>query len=464
MEPMLSGTWSGKKVTVLGLGRSGSSAAAYLLKHGATVLVSESSLADGVKADEVKHLKELGAKVETGGHSDEAIESADLIVISPGIPPSSAPVKKARSLGKEVICDIELAYRERGEVKIIGITGTNGKSTTCAMTSYMLESAGFSAPACGNFGVPILDQLQTKPDFLVAEVSSYQLHYCPTFAPEIGVWLNLTPDHIEWHGSLEAYIEDKKKLFLNQTPDQYAVLNDDDLVVANFQPPSEIFPFSVEQDEDSAIQAAYMDGDHLCYRIYGATKLVCDRSELKIIGKHNLENVLATISVAAILDVPHEKIAYAVTSFKALEHRLEFAGTVDGVDFYNDSKATNPTSTIKALEAFGTRKVVLIAGGRDKGTSLAELVSAAKDHASEVILLGEAKERFRMAFEEGGMQNLHSVNSLDEAVELGESLKKGPVVLSPACASFDMFKDYEERGRVFKNLVRARLEKVAPSH
>lgn len=457
------GDWSSKKATILGLGRSGNSAARYLHKRGAQVLVSEHSELSGSKSEHAAELKALGIKVEAGGHTDSAIEGADIIIVSPGIPPHSDVVRKAQAKGKEIICDVELAFRERGTTQIVGITGTNGKSTTCALTSYILEQAGFSAPACGNFGVPILGQLEHQPDYLVAEVSSFQLHYAPTFAPRIGVWLNLTPDHIEWHGGLDNYIADKKKMFLNQKASQYAVLSADDEVVASFHPPSEIFPFAVHAAMDGAVQGAFIKEDHLCYRLNGASTVVCRRDELKIIGDHNLENALAAISVAALLKIDNAVLSSALKSFRALEHRLEFVDTIDGVEFYNDSKATNPTSTIKALEAFAPRKIVLIAGGRDKGTTLAELVLKTKEHVSEVILLGEAKERFANAFKEGGFTHLHMVGSLKEAVDLGVKLKKGPVVLSPACASFDMFRDYEERGRVFKNLVRARLEKLASS-
>jgi UDP-N-acetylmuramoylalanine--D-glutamate ligase len=455
--------WSGKRVTILGLGRSGTSTATYLKKRGAAVLISEKSELAGERTAEADALRAKGIEVEAGGHSEAAIASADLIVVSPGIPPSSEVIQRAAALNKEVICDIELAYRDRGRTEIVAITGTNGKSTTCALTSHVLEQCGLTAPACGNFGIPILGQLESNPDYLVAEVSSYQLHYCPTFAPMIGVWLNLTPDHLEWHGGLEQYIEAKAKMFLNQRADQYAVLNQDDRIVARFEPPSEIFPFAVQTDINDAVQGAFMEDDFLCYRIDGATKVLCGRDELKIIGDHNLENALASLAVAAILRLDKAKVEAALKSFRALEHRLEFVETLNGVEFFNDSKATNPTSTIKALEAFGSKRIVLIAGGRDKGTPLDELVNSAKEHVSEVILLGEAKQRFEEAFRAGGFAKLHAVNTLEEAVDLGASLRKGPVVLSPACASFDMFKDYEERGRVFKNLVRARLEKMARS-
>ncbi|HEY9792212.1 MAG TPA: UDP-N-acetylmuramoyl-L-alanine--D-glutamate ligase, partial [Candidatus Obscuribacterales bacterium] len=293
--------WAGKKVTILGLGRSGVSSAMYLKQRGAQVLISEKSALDAGKEAEAGKLRKQGIEVESGEHSEKAIKSADLIIISPGIPPSSEVVQRAHAQGKEVICDIELAYRERGKTQIIGITGTNGKSTTCALTSYILEHCDLTAPACGNFGIPILSQLESNPDYLVAEVSSYQLHYCPAFAPIIGVWLNLTPDHIEWHGGIAGYIADKKKMFLNQREDQYAVLNQDDEVVAEFKPPSEIFPFAVHHDMESAVQGAFLSEDFLCYRIDGATKVLCGRDELKIIGDHNVENALAALSVAALL-------------------------------------------------------------------------------------------------------------------------------------------------------------------
>lgn len=458
MSPIES--WSKRKVTVLGLGRSGFTAALYLRSKGAEVFLSEGGKAEGEKAAQVAQLEKMGVKVETGGHSDAAIAFGEFIVVSPGIPPSSPVIQSAYQAGKEVICDIELAFRS-SNIPIIAITGTNGKSTTCALISHILQTAGLKAPACGNFGVPIMSVLDQNPDYLVAEVSSYQAHYSRKLAPQVAVWLNVTPDHLEWHGNFDNYVVAKMKLFVNQRSDQFAVLNFDDPIVSNFDTPAEIFTFSAENELDQVIQGAMLMRDFLWYRMLGGTERVCHKDQLKIIGKHNLENALAAISVAALLDVPHDKIVEGVTSFTALEHRLEYAGTVDGVKFFNDSKATNPTSTIKALEAFGDEKLVLIAGGRDKGTSLADLVKSIKQHVSEVILLGEAKDRFANALADVSFKNVHRVDTLEDAIELGSSLKRGPVVLSPACASFDMFKDYEERGRVFKDIVRTRLEKVA---
>jgi UDP-N-acetylmuramoylalanine--D-glutamate ligase len=406
-------------------------------------------------------LENLGVQVEFGKHSDEAISFGEFIVTSPGIKPTSEVMLKAKSLGKEVICDVELAFRDC-RIPIIAITGTNGKSTTTALISYILEKSGKRAPACGNFGVPVLSQVDARPDFLVIEVSSYQLHYCVNLAPFIGIWMNLTPDHLDWHGGLDPYIRDKQKLFANQRLDQYAVLNMDDPIVADVQTRSQIMPFSAVSSLDYCIQGAFMSDGYLAYRYGGENRIVCHKDELQIIGQHNLENALAAISTCVLARVPHEDIERYLKEFKALEHRLEYVATVDGIEYFNDSKATNPESSIKALEAFSDKKVVLIAGGRDKGTSLSDFVHSVRNHAAAVILIGEAKQRFEVALREVGVANIYPADSMDEAVRLGEQLRLGPVLLSPACASFDMFKDFEHRGRVFKDIVRTRLQKMAP--
>ncbi len=455
--------WTGEKILVLGLGRSGVSAAEYLVQRGANVLLSESSEGDENKRDEAERLKKLGVQVETGGHSEAAMSFANMVVVSPGISPSTDVIQKLEEAGKDLISDVELAFRET-KIPFIGITGTNGKSTTCALVSHILTTAGFKAPSCGNFGVPILDELQKNPDYLVVEVSSYQLHYCKQLAPQVGVWLNLTPDHIEWHGNLDRYTEAKQKLFANHQTDKFAVLNEDDPIVCEFRPDAQIFAFSTRSDLDEySTQCAFMQEGFLMYRIDGRTRVLCHQDDLKIIGKHNLENALAAVSVAAVLNIDTDKIIQGLKTFPGLEHRLEYVASIDGVKYYNDSKGTNPNSTIKALEAFSNQKIVLIAGGKDKHTSLTELVDCVKKHASDVILLGEAKERFNRAFTEANYRNIHLTGSLEEALDLAVTLGRGPVVLSPACASFDMFKDFEERGRVFKNLVRTRSEKMANS-
>jgi UDP-N-acetylmuramoylalanine--D-glutamate ligase len=267
------------------------------------------------------------------------------------------------------------------------------------------------------------------------------------------VWLNFTPDHLEWHGSLDHYQNSKLKIFAHQTQNQYAVLNIDDPVVSSAVVRSSCFLFSVKQDLQNIPQSAFLLNNKLTYHFQEKTEILCTPEQMQIKGMHNVENALAAISSTAICGLNPQQISQGLTSFKSLEHRLEYAGTINGIAFYNDSKATNVSSTLKALEAFPQEKLVLIAGGRDKGTELSEFVDAVKQKAAAVILLGEARRRFADALTGGGFKDIHFVGDLEEAVDLGEKLNCGPVVLSPACASYDMFKNYEERGHVFKSLV-----------
>jgi UDP-N-acetylmuramoylalanine--D-glutamate ligase len=453
---------TGKKVTILGLGRSGLATARYLVALGCVVTASESNAT--IDPDKLSELASLGVKVEFGGHSDDAVKSADLIVVSPGIKPNSEVVLKAKKFRKEVISDLELVSRI-SDIPMIVVTGTNGKSTTTALISHMLTSAGKKAPACGNFGVPIFSVLADKPDLLVVEASSYQLYYSPTLSPLVGVWLNLTPDHLDWHGSMEKYISAKQSMFKRQRADQYAVINHDDAIVAGTKYSGKVFPFSLKHIMlDFKDIASIGEKGLLSYRFNNHEHELVAPSELKIIGKHNIDNALAAIAACAIVHLKPEQMKEGLRTFNALEHRLEFVDTIDGISFYNDSKATNPESSIVALGSFPLTRVVLIAGGRDKGTELAQFVYAIKQYASNVVLIGEAAERFREALAAAGFKNIHQAKSLEDAVDIGAKLNAGPVVLSPACASFDMFKDYEDRGRVFKDIVRARLKKLAASH
>ncbi len=452
--------WKQRKVTIYGLGRSGLAAARYLKELGAEVYVSDSQPESKVNEATLKELRDLGVRYEFGEHSLEAIRFADIFVVSPGISPYSDVIQMSRKTGKEVISDIELASR-MAEVPIIAITGTNGKSTTTALISHLLEGCGFRAPVCGNIGVPILSLLNQKLDYLVAEVSSYQLEYSPTFAPYISVWLNLTPDHIDWHKGIDNYVDAKRKMFKNQQMNQYAVMSMDDVVVAATGTMAEIFPFSTELPFDEYIQGAYVSDGFICCRRSMMDQVVMPVSELPIKGQHNVENVLAALGATVLAGGDMERIKAGLKTFQNLEHRMEYVGTIDGVAFYNDSKATNTVSAIKALESFPGEPVVLIAGGKDKGTSLADFVHVVRKTASAVILIGEATPRFENELRHGGVQNIYPVASLEAAVKLGAQLKQGPVLLSPACASFDMFRDYEDRGRVFKDIVRARLKEVA---
>jgi UDP-N-acetylmuramoylalanine--D-glutamate ligase len=448
--------WKNKNITVLGLGRSGISTARYLVDRGARVTLSESQPATESRLKDKADLQEKGVCVELGGHSREAIEQADLIITSPGISPKTDVIQQALAANRDVICDIELAYRET-KTPMIAVTGTNGKSTTTALISFILEKAGKKAPACGNFGKPILTEMRPAIDFLVVEISSYQAYYTAQLAPFISIWLNLTPDHIEWHGSIEEYIKAKQKLFQHQSANQFAILNLDDPLVAKTETDAQIIGNSSKSELPEYAHAAFLRGEALVYRALGIEYQICYVDELQIIGRHNIENALAAISACAVAGLRPEEIGLYLKEFKALEHRLEYVATINGVAFYNDSKATNTDSAMKALDSFPKDKVVLIAGGRDKGTSLGDFVFSVRNHASAVILIGEAKERFEKALRDGGVEDIYPVGGLEEAVILGEKLQAGPVLLSPACASFDMFKDFEDRGRVFKDIVRSRL-------
>lgn len=452
--------WQNKRVTVLGLGRSGLASAKYLKQLGADVFVSESMPEQKVADTTKQELQDNNISVEYGNHSDAAIERAELFVVSPGIPPTAPVIKRATGTGCEIISDIELAYRDL-KTPIIAITGTNGKSTTTSLVSYILEKCGLRAPACGNIGVPILSLANRKLDFLVCEVSSFQLQYAPTFAPEVSAWLNLTPDHLDWHANLDEYIDAKKRMFLNQAVSQKAVLNSDDSIVITTKTVAEILPFSSVSEMDDHVQAVYLSDDFICCRYKMKEHVLCHVDELGVRGAHNIENALAAVGICVIAGADTEVIHEALKSFKALEHRLEYVATINGIEFYNDSKATNTVSAIKAIEAFPKQKIVLIAGGKDKGTDLTELAEAAKAKCSAVILIGEASERFQSVFSSQGVTNIIPVASLEAAVKMSLQLSSGPVVFSPACSSFDMFKNYEERGRVFKNIVRTRQEEVA---
>jgi UDP-N-acetylmuramoylalanine--D-glutamate ligase len=465
------------KVTILGLGKSGYAAAKYLANQGVSVILSEYGQIKGENIALAEELKQLGVQIESGGHSDKALEQADLIITSPGIAPDTAVIKKSYALGKEVISDVEFAYRE-GQIPIIAITGTNGKSTTTALISHILQSNGLIAPPCGNIGSPVLDFLPNnstalkEPDYLIMEVSSYQLFYTKHFAPYISVWLNLTPDHLEWHKNMDAYISAKDNVFANQDKfntahlkekkalkEAYAVINSDDAIVAARKIKAKLFPFSLRSNLENKNLATFVADGWLCYRLNGKTEQVIAVNDLPIIGEHNVENTLAAIAVSVICGLSSEQIANAIKKFKALEHRLEYVATIDGVALYNDSKATNPESSIKALQAF-KEKVVLIAGGRDKGTNLEEFSKIVRNQAVAVILLGEAKERFAEAFKKADVVNVYMVDSMTDAIELGLKLKLGPLVLSPACASYDMFKNFEERGNVFKDIIHTKRAQV----
>ena len=421
--------------------------AKFLTAQGAKCFISE------LDADKKGPVPE-GIEVEFGGHSKEFIEGAVLVVISPGIPPNAPIFATLKEKNIEFISDIELAYRilqaapGRGGVggaKFISVTGTNGKTTTTMLLSHIL-----GVPACGNIGVSPCDFSMEPHDYLVCETSSFQAHYSPTFSPEIAIFTNLTPDHIYFHGSMEEYFAAKAKIFRNLGLGQSAILNLDDPLVAGLA--SELkcktYFFSTQKEADACLKNN---------ALYFKNEKIIDVKDVPIVGEHNLQNALGAIIVAKIAGFPAAAIAQKIKTFKAPEHRLEFVTEFNNIKFYNDSKATNPEATIVALKSFAGADVALIAGGRDKGTTLKEFCAVVKKTMKSVILIGEAANRFEVELVKSGYDATKGMilraKTLKEAIDMAIAQKPDVVLLSPAAASFDMFKSFEHRGEEFKKYV-----------
>lgn len=444
-----------KSVLILGAGKTGIASAFFLLNKAKEVLLSESKDEKEEIRNEIIKLKNQGVKVEFKKHSEDFAKKADLVIISPGISPQTEIVKKINSMRIPLISDIELASCFINK-PIIAVTGTNGKTTTTALITHIINNSGKKAIACGNIGLPLIEVINDKEiDFYVLEISSFQIYYCKAFSPEIAVCLNITPDHLDWHGSFNNYFEAKKKLFLQQKKDSWAVLNLDNKLIKDFKPKNNVFYFSTS-GQIAKKDIAYLEGGKLKIKYKNELTEILDRSDLKILGIHNIENILASIAVSKILDLENKNISNSLKSFQGVEHRLEFTKTVQGKEFYNDSKATNPEATVKAIEALSNckgKKITLILGGRDKNTSLDEMTDVIKNNVTDVLLYGEARDRFNEELVKKGFVSIKTVNSLNDAIQESLKSKTEVVLFSPACSSFDMFKNYEERGRIFKELV-----------
>lgn len=450
--------WQNQTITVLGLSKSGAAVARYVQKRGGRVFLSEYQPASPATEALRDELTGLGVQVETGGHSMTCFTHSDLVVASPGIPPSSAILEQLALSRKEIISEVEFAYRE-SEAPFIGITGTNGKSTTTSLISAILTESGLNAPACGNIGVPVAGVVdEGKADILVVELSSFQLALSPSLKTRIAVFTNFHPNHLDWHGSVEAYKQAKLRLFTGEQSPEWAVLNADDPVsqeVAD-RTVARCLWFSLDPGTVAPYpHKAYLDhDDRVVVERDGEQTSYFPVSDLRLIGRHNYENALMAVSVANLMEIPANVTTQACLSFQGLPHRLEFVATVNGAAFYNDSKATTPDAAISALRAFPGQPVILIAGGYDKNTPLAELARAARDHAGAVILLGPAADRFEQVLREAGVSAIHRAADLEASVTLGYQLSNGqPVLLSPACASFDRYRDFMERGLAFKDAV-----------
>ena len=446
--------WFEKKVLILGLSKSGIAAAKYLSGKCANVYITESREEKPEDKTLLEELKTLDIKVEMGGHSDEFIKDSYLAVTSPGIPPKNEIFKRLKDSNIPVISEIELAYSETGK-PFIAITGTNGKTTTVALTAHILNEE-FKAEPCGNYGVPPCDLLNNNDlDYFVCEVSSFQLETSNSFQPQIACWTNFTPDHIDWHDGLENYFNAKAKIFKYPQLPAFAVFNGSDEKLLEFSKTcaSNVFLFDKKTEDN----CCYIEDNKIYFKRKGKTEEIISLEECPLIGHHNYQNVMCSIIVAKIEGVSNENIKKAIMSFKVPEHRLEYVTKVGNTEFYNDSKATNPESAIVAINSFNDKNVVLIAGGRDKNTDLKEFCESVNKHIKTVILIGEAGKRFEENLKQNGFENIIFEETLQSAIDKGLSLNPDVVLLSPACASFDMFSGYEERGKVFKEYVLSKV-------
>lgn len=441
--------WHDKKVLIMGFSMSGKSAAKYLAHHGADVFITENREQKEEDLKDIQELEGLGIKIEFGGNSDEFLNDSYMAIVSPSVPKESELYKKVQEKNIQIISEIELAYKETGR-PFIGITGTNGKTTVTALTSHILSSE-YKAPECGNIGVPPTSLLDDDVDYFVCELSSFQMEHTNAFKAQIACWTNFTPDHITWHGTLENYFNAKAKLFRNPTASAFAVLNGADEKLLEFSKTvgGTVFLFDKEVEDN----CCYIKDESIFYKRNGKEEFIIKLADCPLIGHHNYQNIMCCVIMAKIIGISNEHIQERIKDFVVPEHRLEKVREYNGITFYNDSKATNPEASIVAINSFNNTDVTLIAGGRDKLTTLDEFCESVKQHIKTVILIGEATERFEEALKKSGFDNILKADTMESAIDKAIELKPNNVLLSPACASFDMFKGYEERGTVFKNYV-----------
>jgi UDP-N-acetylmuramoylalanine--D-glutamate ligase len=445
-----------KRVLVVGLGKSGVASALFLKKHGARVSVSDTKSGDELR-NEIPVLLDHGITVETGGHGERTFRGQDLIVVSPGVPVDAPPLVQARSLGETVIGEIELAAQFLPG-PIVAITGSNGKTTTTTLAGEIMAAAGFSSLVGGNIGTPAISLAeQARPEtVIVLEVSSFQLETIQTFRPKVAVVLNVTPDHLDRHRTFEIYADAKARILENQQAEDFAVLNADDAtcVAMAARTKAQVFWFSRHKEVQ---HGAWVREGKILFRDSAGQKEILQVSEISLKGAHNLENILAAVCAGVLMGCAPEKIRQAVRDFKAVEHRLEFVTTVNGVDYYNDSKATNVDATIKALESFPSN-IHLILGGKDKGSDYSVLNDLLRQRVKRVYTIGAAAAKIEsqiVSSKTGGPEVIHA-ETLENALRKAHAVAqpRDIVLLAPACASFDQFKSYEHRGQVFKEIVR----------
>jgi UDP-N-acetylmuramoylalanine--D-glutamate ligase len=445
---------AGKTTAVVGLAKSGVAAARLLRRLGARVLASDSSPLESLTA-EARALDREGCTLWAGGHPDAAFVGADLVVVSPGVPLELPALASVRARGVPIIGELELAWRVM-EADAIAITGTNGKTTTTALTGELLRTQVRPVLVGGNIGIPLAEHAIEFPGdgIVVVETSSFQLDTVDLFRPRVAAVLNITPDHLDRHGTFERYVDAKARIFANQGPTDCAVLNADDPVTAGLagRVRGRVIWFS---RLTTLTHGVFIYDGWIVAKLNGSTERICPVGEITLRGQHNVENVLAATACALWTGMGPSAIRRGIAAFRGVAHRIERVHDDRGVVYYNDSKGTNVDSTIKALESF-TEPVVLIAGGKGKGQDFAPLAEAARGRVRGAVLIGQDRDRIRTALEAADIP-VETADSMDDAVRRARDVARvGDVVLlSPACASFDMFRNFEHRGDVFKSAVRA---------
>jgi UDP-N-acetylmuramoylalanine--D-glutamate ligase len=442
---------AGKKVLIIGAARSGIAAAKFLVERGAIVALNDQKPLDKWSAEALA-LKEAGIGLLPGEPPSWLLDQLDLVVVSPGVPATIFPIRYAERAGAEVIGEVELAARYL-KGRIVGITGSNGKTTTTSLIGELLRDAGLTVQVGGNIGKPLISMVETSQDdgWTVAELSSFQLETIRTFRPSIGIVLNVTPNHMDRYETFNDYAAAKHRIFMNQTEEDVAVLNADDPTVSSWEDGlrAKVMRFSVRQELERGV---FLSGDELVFRWDEGEQDLLRIGEMKLRGLHNVENVAAALTAGIAAGAQIESMRETVKQFNPVEHRLEFVDETADVRFYNDSKATSVDATLKALEAFAddAGKVVLILGGRGKKAPYAPLAPLVREKVRKLILIGEDAET--IANELGELAPFARATDMKNAVELSfQAAEKGDVVLlAPACASFDMFESFEHRGKVFK--------------
>lgn len=445
----------GRKTLVLGAGKSGITSAKFLAERGAMVALHDRKEVE-TWSDAARSLKETHNVGLIGGQIPSwLLDQIDLVVISPGVPTNTIPAKYVDRKDGEVIGEVELAYRFM-KGRIVGITGSNGKTTTTTLIGELLKNSGIETQVGGNIGTPLvsLTESSTENSWTVCELSSFQLETIVDFRPNVGICLNVTPNHMDRYDFFSDYAAAKHRLFMNQTADDVAILNADDEITASWKQglKANVVMFSTAKELDEGL---FLRGNDLICRANGKEKVLTTRNEMTLRGVHNVQNVLAGLAAGLACGASPDSMRETIATFKAVEHRLEFVKELEGVKFYNDSKATSVDATLKALEALsdGQGKIVLILGGRGKNAPYQPLAELIKANVRKLVLIGEDADNIEKQL--GDFAEIIWANTMQDAVEesFAAAEKGDSVLLAPACASFDMFGSYEERGREFKSQV-----------